>query len=100
MRAAVVEALRQRTGDRIAMPVRDLCGEYPRGAGAEEYADAMCTKALDSGMHRRVESILHQPQVRKTVVAAVKTLQLRRQRHLIDTGNLADPGGQFDSLEL
>ena len=98
VRRGIAKVRRQRAAG-VAPAVRQFRLEYPRGAGADEYADAGRAVLLPCRHYRLVKSILLQAQLRDAVVAAVEFGQIGAHRRQHGIGYLANEGVEPDCLE-
>ena len=78
VRAPVVERCGQRSGGRVPVTVGDLGLEDPRGAGADENADAVGAVALARSADRVAQPVLLERELRQPVVATVERGEIRR----------------------
>ena len=97
--SAVFEAGRQRTGDEVAVAVREFGLQNAGGAGSDEHADASGAPTQDGLPQGVLDVVLAQREFRQTIVAAVEARERRGQPYRVDTADLADMGIDGHGLE-
>src|SRR5664279_1855953 len=94
-----MEIVRQGTGLRIEMAVRQLCLQYSRGACSQKHADALRPVSGFGRRDCRFEAILLQAQLGKPVIAAIVSRKDGTDSTGIKLTNLGDISFQIDILE-
>ena len=84
---------------RVAPAVSQLGLQDAGGAGAEEYANALCAILVAGGCHGLGKAVLHQPHEREPVIAAIEGAQARGKLYGIHTRDLANEGLQINRVE-
>ena len=89
VRGAINEICGKRAAHRIQPAVGEFGLKNPRGAGADEHANAPRAIFLSSDSHHLGEAILHQTRKRQSIVTAIEIGQLFREAYRVQSCNFA-----------